>query len=66
MPFEKLFFVVEITFNYFKLKIQNFVVLVSWIGFNCLKVAEPLGECSTTKSPGVPGAHLIDFGKMKG
>ena len=41
------------------------MVLVSWILFNCLKAAEPLPGDSTTKSLGVPGAHLIDFGKMK-
>ena len=49
------------------------MVLVSWILFNfnrqnhgfCLKAAEPLPGGSTTKSLGVPGAHLIDFGKMK-
>ena len=39
------------------------------MGFNCLKAAEPLlGESLpfTTKSPGVPGTHLVDLGRMKG
>ena len=40
--------------------------LVSWMGFNCLKAAEPLRGDSTDQSLVVPGAHLIDFGKMKG
>ena len=38
------------------------------MGFHCLEAAEPLrGDTLlfTTKSPEVPGAHLIDFGKMK-
>ena len=39
---------------------------VSWMGFNCLKAAEPVRGDSTTKSPGVPGADLINFGKIKG
>ena len=33
-----------------------------WIGFNCLKAAEPLGRDSpllTTKSPLIPGTHFI-------
>ena len=37
--------------------------------FNCLKATEPLWGDSllfTTKSPGVPGTHLIDLGMMKG
>ena len=40
-----------------------------WLGFNCLKATEPLrGESFlfTTQSPGVPGTHLMDLGKMKG
>ena len=37
--------------------------------FNCLKATEPLrgdGLLFRTQSPGVPGTHLIDLGKMKG
>ena len=40
-----------------------------WIGFNYLKVTVPLQGDSlpfTTKSPGVPGTHLIDLGRIKG
>ena len=40
-----------------------------WMGFNCLKAAEPLlGESLlfTTKSPKVPDTHLIHSGRMKG
>ena len=40
-----------------------------WIGFNCLKAAESLqGDSllSATKSPGIPGTHLIHHRKMKG
>ena len=39
-----------------------------WVGFNCLKAAEPLRGDSllfTSKSPGGPGTHLIDIGRMK-
>ena len=39
------------------------------MGFNCLKATEPLRGDSllfTNKSPGGPGIHLIDLGKMKG
>ena len=39
------------------------------MGFNSLNATEPLREDSllfTTWSPGVPGTHLIDLGKMKG
>ena len=42
---------------------------VSWVEFNCLKAAESLsreGLLFTTKSPGVLGAYLIEFGKIKG
>ena len=38
------------------------------MGFNCSKAAEPLRRDSlffTTNSPGVPGTHLIDLGRMK-
>ena len=41
----------------------------SWMGFNCLKVTDPLGGDSllfTTKSPEIHCTHLINFGKMKG
>ena len=37
--------------------------------FSCLKSPEPLQvDCShlTSKSPGVPGTHLIDLRRMKG
>ena len=37
-------------------------------GFNCLRAAKPLrGESLhfTTNSPGDPGTHLIDLGRMK-
>ena len=40
-----------------------------WMWFNCLKATEPLrgdGLLFRTQSPGVPGTHLIDLGKMKG
>ena len=40
-----------------------------WMGFNCLKAAEPLrGECLlfTLQFPGVPGIQLINLGRMKG
>ena len=40
-----------------------------WMGFNCLKAADPLLGNSllfTTKSSEVSGTHLIDFGRMKG
>ena len=39
------------------------------MGFNCPKPTEPLpGDSSlfTTKCPGVPGTHLINFDGMKG
>ena len=38
------------------------------MGFNCLKVAEPLLGDSlffTTKSPEIPGTNLIDLRSMK-
>ena len=38
-------------------------------GINCLKATEPLRGDSllfTTQSPGFPGTHLIDLGRMKG
>ena len=38
------------------------------MGFNCLKVKEPLPGGSllfTTKFPEIPGTHLIDLGRMK-
>ena len=38
------------------------------MGFNCPKATEPLPGDSlifTTKSPGDPGTHLIDLGRMK-
>ena len=38
------------------------------MGFNYLKATEPLQGDSlpfTAKSPGVPGTHLIDVGRMK-
>ena len=40
-----------------------------WMGFNCLKATEPLRGDSllfTIQFPGVPGAQLIDLGRMKG
>ena len=40
-----------------------------WLGFNCIKAAEPLRGDSllvTTYSTGVPGTHLNDLGRMKG
>ena len=39
------------------------------MGFNCLSATEPLRGNSlffTTRSPGVPGIHFIDLGRMKG
>ena len=50
-------------YNTFNLK--NFMPPFYEIGFNFLKIAEPLREGSlllTTKSPGVPGTHLINPG----
>ena len=38
-----------------------------WMGFNCLKAAEPPRGDSllfTTQSPGNPGTHLIDLRRM--
>ena len=46
----------------------NFKAAILWMGFNCLKTAEPLGGDSlffTTKSPGVPGTHWINLRRMK-
>ena len=40
-----------------------------WMGFNCLKVTEPLQGGSTLftiKLPDIPGAHWVDCGRMKG
>ena len=40
-----------------------------WTEFNCLKATEPLGGNSllcATKSPEIPGTHLIDLRIMKG
>ena len=40
-----------------------------WVGFNCLKTAEPLwGESLlfTTQFPEVPGTNLINLEKLKG
>ena len=51
---------------------QDFILLYDsfiWIGFICLKAAEPLREDTllfTTKSPGLLGTHLIDLGRIKG
>ena len=45
------------------------MALFLWLGFNCLKAAEPLGGDSllfTTKFPEIPGTYLIDLGRMKG
>ena len=39
------------------------------MGFNCLKVTEPLRGDSlffTIQFPGFPGTHLIDLGRMEG
>ena len=39
------------------------------MGFNCLKATEPIHEdclLFNIKSPGHPGIHLTDFGKIKG
>ena len=40
-----------------------------WIEFNCVKTRKPLQGGTlllTTKSPKVPGTHLIDLKRMKG
>ena len=40
-----------------------------WIGFNCLKVTEPLqGDILlfTTKNLGIPGTHFINLRRTKG
>ena len=42
---------------------------ILWVGCKFLKATEPLRGDSlqfTTKSKGVPGAELIDLGRMKG
>ena len=42
---------------------------ILWMGFNCLNATKPLRGDSllfTIQSPGVPGTHLIDLGRMKG
>ena len=39
-----------------------------WMGLKCLKATEPLQGDNllfTTKSPGIPGTHFIDLGRMK-
>ena len=46
---------------------KTFMVPFLWMGFNCLKVTEPLRVekvTFTTRSPGVPGTHLVDLGRM--
>ena len=43
--------------------------MTPFYGFNCLEATESLRGDSllfTTKSPGVPGVHLIDLGMMNG
>ena len=40
-----------------------------WMGFNCFTATEPLQGDSlpfTTKSPEIPGTHLIDLRRKKG
>ena len=39
-----------------------------WMGFNCLKAAEPLrgGSLLFTKFPEIPGAQLVNLGRRKG
>ena len=52
--------------SYFKNFVAPFYGLD--VGQNCFKTTEPLRGDSlpfTTKSPGVPGTHLTDFGRMK-
>ena len=42
---------------------------ILWMGFNCLKATDSLRGGSllfTTKSPEIPGTHLINFRRMKG
>ena len=46
---------------------KSFLAPFLWIGFNCLKAAEPLGGDSllfTTKFPGFSGTHLIDLRRI--
>ena len=43
--------------------------MTPFYGFNCVEATESLRGDSllfTTKSPGVPGVHLIDLGMMNG
>ena len=47
----------------------NHFMTLSWIGFNCLKAAEPLRGDSLlwiTKSQEVPTIRFIDLGKVRG
>ena len=39
-----------------------------WMGLNCIKGTDSQGHSLllTTKSPGVPGTHFINIGRMKG
>ena len=42
---------------------------ILWMEFNYLKAAVPLRGDSllfTATSPGVPGNHMVDLGRMKG
>ena len=51
-----------------KTKTKNFNGSFLWIGFNCLKVTEPLRRDSllvTTKSQGVFDTHFIDLRRVK-
>ena len=52
-----------------KKKLKKTLWLVFTKGFNCLKATETLRIDSllfTTKSPEIPGTHLINLGRMKG
>ena len=62
---------IAIGYGLFKrfLQIKKNFMTPFWMGFNRVKVtAPPQGDSLlfTTKSPGVPGTHLIDLGRIKG
>ena len=47
---------------------KNFIAPFLWMGFNCLKAAEPLWDGSLlfiTKFPEILGTQLINLGRMK-
>ena len=73
-PYEELLFQrFSILFYFIRFIYYICVLTFLWLSimnwFSCLKSPEPLQvDCShlTSKSPGVPGTHLIDLRRMKG